>query len=300
MTAPDSIPGVDLDVDALIGLRRLLARAAAPRLVASPPTGNLPRRRRGRGVETYDVRPWSHGDDIRSLDRNVTARMGAPHVRTFHDERERHVLYLVDFRPSMLFGTRRALRSVAAAEAAVAAAWRTLDTHGRAGLAAATSRGPRFLGWAANGGAFAPLLDRLVATHRAALDAIDDPDPPLAEALEEMERAAGSAAMTLVTALDAPGARFDSIAAAVAGRRDLDVLLVVDRFEVAPPPGVYPYRTRDGEAGRLRIARASERQAQDSRPARLKLLGARVLQIDAGLEAAATARALERFDARSR
>ncbi len=152
MTAPDSIPGVDLDVDALIGLRRLLARAAAPRLVASPPTGNLPRRRRGRGVETYDVRPWSHGDDIRSLDRNVTARMGAPHVRTFHDERERHVLYLVDFRPSMLFGTRRALRSVAAAEAAVAAAWRTLDTHGRAGLAAATSRGPRFLGWAANGG----------------------------------------------------------------------------------------------------------------------------------------------------
>jgi uncharacterized protein (DUF58 family) len=200
----------------------------------------------------------------------------------------------------MLFGTRRALRSVAAAEAAVAAAWRTLDMHGRAGLAAATSGGPRFLGWAANGGAFAPLLDKLAAAHRAALDTIDDPDPPLAEALDEMERAAGSAAMTVVTALDAPGAQFDTVASRVAARRDLDFFLVVDRFELAPPPGVYPYRTRGGAAGRLRIARAEERQAPDSRPARLRLLGARVLPIDAGLEAAATARALERFDARSR
>lgn len=299
MTERARCPGADLDVEDLIRLRRLVARTAARQLFRAPPTGGIPRRRRGRGAETYDVRSWSDGDDIRCLDRNVTARTGAPHVRTFHEERERNVLYLVDFRPSMLFGTRRAFRSVAAAEAAVASAWRTLDMHGRAGLAACSSSGARLFGWAANGGAFAPLLDRLAAAHRAALDAIDDTEPPLAEALEVMERAAGSAAMTVATALDAPGERFDAVASGISRRRNLDVLLIADRFELAPPPGVYPYRTREGDAGRLHISRAHETQAGDSRVTRLRAIGARVLQIDAGLEAAAAARALERFDARS-
>ncbi|TXM93858.1 DUF58 domain-containing protein, partial [Methylobacterium sp. WL122] len=57
------------------------------------------------------------GDDRRHIDRNATARTGILHVRTHHDERDRAVVLLADFRPSMLFGTRRALRSVAAAEA---------------------------------------------------------------------------------------------------------------------------------------------------------------------------------------
>ncbi|GLI94118.1 DUF58 domain-containing protein [Methylocystis echinoides] len=298
MIEPAVRPGVDLDVEALIRLRRLLTRSAARQICTAPPSGGIPRRRRGRGIETYDVRSWSDGDDIRFLDRNVTARTGAPHVRTFHEERERNVLYLVDLRPSMLFGTRRAFRSVAAAEAIVACAWRTLDAYGRAGLAVATASGPQFLGWAANGGAFASLLDKLAAAHRTALDKIDDPEPPLAEALEEMERAAGAAAMTVATALDAPGECFDAVAGGVARRRNLDVLLIADRFEIAPPPGAYPYRTREGDAGRLRIARAHETRAEDNRATRLRLIGARVLQIDAGLEAAATARALERFDAR--
>jgi len=280
-------------------LRLLVARTGERRLMASQPPGSAPRRRRGRGLETYDVRPWSDGDDIRRLDRNVTARTGAPHVRTSHEERERSVLYLVDLRPSMLFGTRRAFRSVAGAEVAVASAWRTLDMQGRAGLAAATSSGARFLGWAASGRAFAPLLHELAAVHRTALAATGDAEPPLAEALDTIESEAGSAAMTVATALDAPGERFDSIAERIARRRDLDVLLIADRFELAPPPGVYPYRTREGAAGRLRIAPGDAAAAMDARSARLRRLGARVLRIDAGLDPAGTARALERFDGRS-
>ncbi|WP_442755851.1 DUF58 domain-containing protein [Methylocystis sp. JAN1] len=297
MSAQASVPGVDLDVEALMRLRLLFSGASARRLVGAPPPGTLPRRRRGRGVETYDVRPWSEGDDIRRLDRNATARTGAPHVRTFHDERERNVLYLVDFRPSMLFGTRRAFRSVAAAEAVVASAWRTLDMQGRAGLAAATSSGPHFLGWAASGRALAPLLDKLVSAHRDALAATGGAEPPLAEALDTIDAAAGSAAMAVATGLDAPGQRFDAVTERIARRRDLDILLIADRFELAPPRGVYPYRTREGEAGRLRVARGAA-PATDGRPARLRRLGARVLQIDAGLDAAAMARALERFDGR--
>jgi uncharacterized protein (DUF58 family) len=298
MTAA-SVAGVDLDVESLLRLRLLLTRTGARRLLSSPPPGSIQRRRRGRGLETYDVRPWSDGDDLRRLDRNVTARTGSPHVRTFHEERERSMLHLVDFRASMLFGTRRAFRSVAAAEAAVASAWRTLDMQGRVGLAVATASGARVLGWATSGRALAPLLEALAAAHRSALDEVENAEPTLAEAIEAIEGAAGSAAMTIATALDVPGERFDAVAERVARRRDLGVLLIADRFELAPPPGVYPFRTREGASGRLHIARGNQSPPMDGRQARLLRLGARVLQIDAGVDPAATMRALERFDGRS-
>jgi uncharacterized protein (DUF58 family) len=299
MSAQQSVPGVDLDVDALMRLRLLSMTSAARRPVNFSPSGGIALRRRGRGVETYDVRPWSDGDDIRRLDRNVTARAGAPHVRTAHDERARSVLHLVDFRPSMLFGTRRAFRSVAAAEAAVVSAWRALDLQGRAGLAVATASGATFLGWGSQARAFTPLLDRLVALHRAALDTAGDTDPPLTEALEEIDRVAGSAMICVASGLDAPGERFDAVAERIARRRALDILLIADRFERAPPPGVYPYRTRDGEAGALRVARGDDAAGKDGRPARLRRLGARVLEIDAGADPIAMARAVERFDGRA-
>ena len=298
MTARASVPGVDLDVDALMRLRALVARSAMRPLTAAPLAGAVARRRRGHGVETYDVRPWSDGDDMRRLDRNATARAGAPHVRSFHDERAQSVLFLVDFRPSMFFGARRALRCVVAAEAAAASAWRTLDAPGRAGLAAATASGTTFLGWAASGRAFAPLLEKLAAAHRAAQHGAAQTEPTLAEALDQIETTAGSAGLTLATALDTPGAAFDETAGRIARRRDLRVLLIVDPFESAPPAGVYPFRTPDGEEGRLRVAKGVAAPAQDARPLRLQRLGARVLPIDAGLEAAAMTRALERIDGR--
>lgn len=301
--AGSRVIGVDLDVEALMHLRLLAARSDARRAAAAAPLGGVARRRRGRGAETYDVRPWSDGDDMRSLDRNVTARTGAPHVRTFHDERERCVLYLVDFRASMLFGTRRAFRSVAAAEAAVASAWRVIDGQGRVGLGAIGSAGARCFGWAAGARNLPPLLVALAEAHRAALDeSAGTTEPPLAAALEEIESVGGSSAITLATALDAPGEAFDAIVGRIARRRDLDVLLIADRFELAPQPGLYPFRTRL-EEGLLRIARGAA-PAPDARQARLSRLGARVLEIDAGLDAETIARALahfdgERFDGRS-
>jgi uncharacterized protein (DUF58 family) len=299
MTAQQSVPGVDLDVETLMRLRLLSASVGTRRLMMFSPFGAVPRRRRGRGVEIFDVRPWSEGDDIRHLDRNVTARAGAPHVRTYHDERARSVVYLVDFRPSMLFGTRRALRSVAAAEAAVASAWRTLEMQGRVGLAVAARPGARFLGWATHARAFTPLLDRLAALHRDALDDDGNTDPPLAEALEMIDKAVGSATISVATGLDAPGEDFDAIAERIARRRDLDVLLIADRLERAPPPGLYPFHTREGDSGTLRVGHGKRAPARDGRPARLRRLGARVLEIDAGADSVAMTRAVERFDGRS-
>jgi len=57
-------------------------------------------------------------------------------VRTFRDERERTLMLVVDFRESMMFGTRRALRSVAGAEAVIALGWGAIDEGGGVGLLA--------------------------------------------------------------------------------------------------------------------------------------------------------------------
>jgi uncharacterized protein (DUF58 family) len=196
----------------------------------------------------------------------------------------------------MLFGTRRAFRSVAAAEAAVILAWRTLDAHGRVGLAVATSSETRFFGWASSARAFAPLLDQLAGAHRDALDATDREEPSLARAIAAIGNIGGDAAVTVASALDATGEDFDVVAQRIARRRDLDILLIADRFQIAPPFGVYSYRTRAGEAGRLRIKRDHRTSSTDPREARLRSLGARVLEIDASLGPATMVKVLERFD----
>ena len=92
---------------------------------------------KGRGMEFEDVREYQPGDDIRSIDWNVTARMGRPFIKNFREERELTVLLLVDVSASQDFGTRGQLKSELVAELgeAVAEAARAgIDQHLLAGL----------------------------------------------------------------------------------------------------------------------------------------------------------------------
>ena len=60
---------------------------------------------KGRGMAFSEVREYRYGDDVRSMDWNVTARMSAPYVKVFEEERELTVVLLVDISRSGLFGT---------------------------------------------------------------------------------------------------------------------------------------------------------------------------------------------------
>jgi uncharacterized protein (DUF58 family) len=90
-------------------------------------------RLRGRGLNFEELRNYLPGDDIRNIDWKVTARMAAPHVRVYTEERDRPVWLLVDQRLPMFFGSRWKMKSVVAAEAAAAAAWRVLAVKDRVG-----------------------------------------------------------------------------------------------------------------------------------------------------------------------
>jgi uncharacterized protein (DUF58 family) len=90
-------------------------------------------RLRGRGLNFEEIRRYLPGDDIHNMDWRVTARTRQPHVRVYTEERDRPVLLLIDQRQSMFFGSRRAMKSVVAAEAAALAAWRVLQAGDRVG-----------------------------------------------------------------------------------------------------------------------------------------------------------------------
>lgn len=60
---------------------------------------------RGYGLDLADLREYQHGDDIRHIDWNVTARMQAPYVRKYHEDRDLTAWFLLDLSPSVDFGT---------------------------------------------------------------------------------------------------------------------------------------------------------------------------------------------------
>ena len=88
---------------------------------------------RGRGLAFEELRAISAGDDIRTIDWRVTARTGKPFVRVYDEEKDRPALILVDQRINMFFGSRLAMKSVAAAEVAALCAWRILTVGDRVG-----------------------------------------------------------------------------------------------------------------------------------------------------------------------
>ncbi len=96
-------------------------------------SGRHASRLRGRGLAFEELRHYAQGDDVRTIDWKATARLRKPHVRVYAEERERPVLLVVDQRSPMFFGSRRAMKSVAAAELAALATWRTLQAGDRVG-----------------------------------------------------------------------------------------------------------------------------------------------------------------------
>ena len=130
-----SMPGVYVSLDDLLALeyrgRKVSFLPRQP--VHSLLSGRFASRMRGRGLNFEEIRDYRPGDDVRSIDWKVTARLQKPHVRVFNEERDRQTLLVVDQRLSMFFGSRRSMKSVTAAEAAAISAWRVLGAGDRVG-----------------------------------------------------------------------------------------------------------------------------------------------------------------------
>src|SRR5690349_18997645 len=85
---------------------------------------------RGFGLDLADLREYQYHDDVRRIDRNVTARLAAPYVREYHEDREVTAWFLLDLSPSVDFGSRVRKREVSTDFVALLA--RLLTRHGNA------------------------------------------------------------------------------------------------------------------------------------------------------------------------
>jgi len=95
---------------------------------------------KGRGMEFEEVREYFPGDDIRSIDWNVTARMGHPFIKKFMEERELTIMFLLDLSASSSFGTVNKLKSQLAAELCSVLAMSAIKNNDKVGLIAFTDR----------------------------------------------------------------------------------------------------------------------------------------------------------------
>jgi uncharacterized protein (DUF58 family) len=100
---------------------------------------------KGRGIEFSEVREYQVGDDIRSVDWNVTARMNRPYVKQFSEERELTVMLLVDASGSGRFGSLAQTKNEIAAEIAALIAYSAIRNNDKVGLIIFTDRVEKFV-----------------------------------------------------------------------------------------------------------------------------------------------------------
>jgi uncharacterized protein (DUF58 family) len=100
---------------------------------------------KGRGIEFADVREYQPGDDIRTIDWNVTARAGKPFVKRFTEERELSVMLAVDLSASGAFGTAEKSKRELCCEIAALLAFAAVKKGDRVGLLIFTDRVEMFI-----------------------------------------------------------------------------------------------------------------------------------------------------------
>lgn len=100
---------------------------------------------KGQGLAFREVRPYQPGDDVRTIDWNVSARMNEAFVKVFVEEREMTVMLAVDLSASERFGTQRAPKARVASEVAALLAFSAIRNNDRIGLILSTSKVERIV-----------------------------------------------------------------------------------------------------------------------------------------------------------
>ena len=222
----------------------------------------------GRGMEFAEVRPYQPGDEIRTIDWNVTARMGSPFVKQYVEERDLTIFLAVDVSGSLGFGSRAILKREMAAEVAGLLAFAAVRNHDRVGAALLSDRLELFL----------PPQRRRTHVLRMVREILDRP----ARGGTDLERGLSAVLATLkrrsvlFLLSDFVATACPSTLKAAAARHDLVVIEIVDPRD-QELPAVGPVVLRDAETGATslvdgRRAAREHRQRREQERAELALL----------------------------
>jgi uncharacterized protein (DUF58 family) len=228
-------------VDALdlIGLRAgaLRLKPARPARTRSTLAGAHRSRFRGRGMDYRESRHYQAGDDIRNMDWRITARAGRAHVKVFDEERERPVVVVAEFGPSMFFATRGAFKSVVAARLAALIGWSAIAHGDRIGALIFNGDHRELAPTGGRRGQMRLIRTLVDAGNPEAGPAADAHGGGLSHALARLRRVARPGSLVFLLSdfytMDADTARHLT---RIAQHCDMTAVQIVDPLELEPPP----------------------------------------------------------------
>lgn len=217
---------------------------------------------KGRGMAFSEVREYQWGDDVRSMDWNVTARLRSPYVKVFEEERELTVVLLVDVSRSGLFGTAGGTKRERLAEIAAVLSFSAILNNDKVGALFFSDRVEKFI---------PPKKGRSHLLHiiREMLELQPESDgTDIGEALRYLTNAIKKkcTAFLLSDMIDADSEgnpRYEDALKVAVGRHDLSVIKVHDPRE-REIPAVGLVHIKDSESGRGAWVNTDSRRVRES------------------------------------
>ena len=203
---------------------------------------------KGRGMAFSEVREYQYGDDVRSMDWNVTARLGSPYVKVFEEERELTVVLLVDVSRSGLFGTKVTTKRDMIAEIAAVLSFSAIINNDKVGALLFSDKVEKFIPPKKGRGHLLHII-REIIEYTPTSDGTD-----IGVALEFLSNAIKKkcTAFLLSDMVDVEGEsvspRYEDALKIAVNRHDLSVIRVVDpRERSIPDIGVVHVKDSEGK-----------------------------------------------------
>ncbi len=207
---------------------------------------------KGRGMEFEEVRHYQIGDDVRTIDWNVSARYGEPYVKQFREERELTVMLVVDMSRSNVFGSHVQLKRELVAEVCAALAFSAIQNNDKVGLICFTGQVEKFVP-AKKGIGHVLRVIRELLYHQPA-----GRNTNISAALEHLSRVTTRRAVVFLVS-DFQDTGYEHVLRVARRRHDLIPITVTDRHELAMP-SVGLIELLDSETGRTVIVDTSSGQ----------------------------------------
>ena len=238
-------------------------RFLTDRLIDDELSGNYHSMFKGQGVEFDEVRPYEPGDDVRSIDWNVTARTGQPYIKRYKEERELTIFFLVDVSGSLSYGSRGRSKADLAAEVSALLALTAIRNQDKVGLVLFSDRILKYIPPRKGRDSVMRLAREVLAAGDGAQGGTD-----MIEALKffnsiRKRRAVVFLVSDFILPSSCPRDEFEKIVRATASRHDMVSICVSDPAEMEIPD-VGLVELEDPETGEITIADTSSASVRKS------------------------------------
>ncbi len=209
---------------------------------------------KGRGMTFSEVRQYQFGDDVRSIDWNVTARYNEPFVKVFEEERELTMMLMVDVSGSELFGTQEQFKNEVVTEIAATLAFSATQNNDKIGLILFSDKVELFIPPKKGRSHVLRIIRELIEFHP------ESKETNLAEALKFLSNVMKKKAIVFVLS-DFIADNYHQTMKIVSGKHDVTGIRVYDKHE-AQIPNLGMVQMQDEETGELMLVNTSSKKVR--------------------------------------